>query len=687
MVKKFTLLIFFCLFLREAFAQTPENDECGEAIELPSEKEYCSGDNAFTSTGSTPTFKGGENDVWFTYTPRHAYDVYFTVYGEGQGGTLRSPQINMYANCAGPGGTYNEVVGKSVSADNVVTLYEGQLTIGRTYYVRVSGATRGTFKICIENRDSPVRAGQDCISAKRLCSMETVREIDITGPGAVLNEGQGTCLVDNLGRSESNSAWYKFTAANNGTFVFTITPTVTSDDIDWAFFDLGISGDCGTRTVLRCAAGNGQLINCPRDAPYYKTGLDFNSQDLSEDGGCNTPGQVKDGKVKYVDLVKGHVYALLVNNPYSQNNGFSLAFTDQAGKAGTARFVGPEASITLTENSPCLAGQSFSFTTTPNSETSSIRWIFGEADDASITASTTNVNVPVTYRKLGVKTVVLEATGFEGCKTMSTVTFNVGLTPTRPIVTASSQRYCIDDTIRLSVTEFPSSLYHWNGPNNFSYVGKKPVLLVPVKSGQEGGTYTVYLDNFGCTSETVSIDVTGVLERPVAAFSTSPGSPGMLANPTTVKFTNNSRNATNYLWDFGDGSTSTEENPEHTYSKNGDYKVKLTATNQDVCSMSVIQGRFAVREYGFIFVPNTFTPNNDGVNDEFVVTLLNISNYHIRIFNRWGTLLFESSDIFNNWKGTFREAEVPVGTYYYLITGIDGESKHLSRSGSITVIR
>jgi gliding motility-associated-like protein len=88
-----------------------------------------------------------------------------------------------------------------------------------------------------------------------------------------------------------------------------------------------------------------------------------------------------------------------------------------------------------------------------------------------------------------------------------------------------------------------------------------------------------------------------------------------------------------------------------------------------------------------LFIPNTFTPNADAVNDEFVVTITNLTSYHIRIFNRWGDLLFESADIFNNWKGLYKGDPVPVGTYYYIIDGTDVNNAPVKKAGSITVIR
>src|SRR5690606_39833855 len=121
-----------------------------------------------------------------------------------------------------------------------------------------------------------------------------------------------------------------------------------------------------------------------------------------------------------------------------------------------------------------------------------------------------------------------------------------------------------------------------------------------------------------------------------AAFSTEPGIPSQLAFPITVSFFNESQNADSYLWDFGDGTSSTEVNPIHTYDQPGKFDVKLTAYQSNVCFTSVLSGSFTLSAPGTIFIPNTFTPNGDGINDRFFVNMTNTKAYRISIYNRYG---------------------------------------------------
>ncbi len=87
-----------------------------------------------------------------------------------------------------------------------------------------------------------------------------------------------------------------------------------------------------------------------------------------------------------------------------------------------------------------------------------------------------------------------------------------------------------------------------------------------------------------------------------------------------------------------------------------------------------------------ITVPNVFTPNQDGVNDFFMVTIENVNDYNINIFNRWGQLVFESNDITNNWEGIFKEKDCSNGTYFYIINA-SNEFESKIFKGTLSLIR
>ena len=90
-----------------------------------------------------------------------------------------------------------------------------------------------------------------------------------------------------------------------------------------------------------------------------------------------------------------------------------------------------------------------------------------------------------------------------------------------------------------------------------------------------------------------------------------------------------------------------------------------------------------------VVAPNTFTPNNDGINDLFVFDVEGVLGLHyFKIYNRYGQQIFETKQLNNFWDGTLNGSRVPAGVYYWVLDGEDSYRKqHITRSGSIAVIR
>lgn len=141
-----------------------------------------------------------------------------------------------------------------------------------------------------------------------------------------------------------------------------------------------------------------------------------------------------------------------------------------------------------------------------------------------------------------------------------------------------------------------------------------------------------------------------------------------------------------YLWDFGDGSVSDEANPVHTFDGLSDYTVSLQVTNAIGCTntaFTLIQGPI------ILYVPNAFTPNNDGINDVFQVKGNGIMRYNIKIYNRWGEKVFESNDIDEVWDGSHVGGEyyVPNDIYTYVIEVKGFDTDATEHVGHISVMR
>jgi gliding motility-associated-like protein len=176
---------------------------------------------------------------------------------------------------------------------------------------------------------------------------------------------------------------------------------------------------------------------------------------------------------------------------------------------------------------------------------------------------------------------------------------------------------------------------------------------------------------------------------PHAAFSTSPS---LIMENTDIQFTDHSSSASSWTWAFGDTAHSTSNSPDplFVYQDTGTYVVTLYVTNADGCKDSI--SRTVIVEGNFsCYVPNAFTPNGDGVNDIFLPVVLNAEpgTYILDIFDRWGNLIFETSDPVQGWDGRANNGLLPaqVDTYVWKIFCRDRTSHRYNYKGVVNIIR
>jgi gliding motility-associated-like protein len=205
--------------------------------------------------------------------------------------------------------------------------------------------------------------------------------------------------------------------------------------------------------------------------------------------------------------------------------------------------------------------------------------------------------------------------------------------------------------------------YNWtinNGNVTSTPANNEAIVLWNGAGGPGSVTLTVTAQN-GCESFP---QIMNVLVNPevIADFNYSPNG-GLGSQP--VVFADQSQNAVQWNWTFGDNNTSTLQNPTHIYNTAGSYDIVLIATSPEGCkdtaeaSVSIIEG---------INIPNIFTPNGDGANDLFEITLSGYDNFRCSIFNRWGNLMFETDLPQISWDGTTAAGKtVPDGTYFVVI--------------------
>tara|TARA_R110001592_G_scaffold230287_1_gene487105 strand:- start:3675 stop:5906 length:2232 start_codon:yes stop_codon:yes gene_type:complete len=156
--------------------------------------------------------------------------------------------------------------------------------------------------------------------------------------------------------------------------------------------------------------------------------------------------------------------------------------------------------------------------------------------------------------------------------------------------------------------------------------------------------------------------------------------------PSTINFTNtSSATATDFDWDFGNGSFSNSQHSSTIYAENGEYTVTLTASNE-YCGETHEEILLFERP-NTVFIPNVFTPNNDGINDIFLIKGENIASFSCKIFNRWGNEIYSWDIIDEGWDGSYRGALVADGTYFYISSIVWNNDENETITGHITLLR
>lgn len=154
-----------------------------------------------------------------------------------------------------------------------------------------------------------------------------------------------------------------------------------------------------------------------------------------------------------------------------------------------------------------------------------------------------------------------------------------------------------------------------------------------------------------------------------------------------VETENLSTDATSYYWDFKDGFTSSDFEPVHNYTDTGLFQVLLTAVGTNGCARDYTQ-LVIVKPVVSIYVPNSFSPNGDGINDLFFFKGFGISesNFEFTIFNRWGEVVYQTQ-FFEPWNGTERGKNAEMGSYIYRIKYLDVNGISEVVEGHFTLLR
>lgn len=172
----------------------------------------------------------------------------------------------------------------------------------------------------------------------------------------------------------------------------------------------------------------------------------------------------------------------------------------------------------------------------------------------------------------------------------------------------------------------------------------------------------------------------------VSSFSADPI---VSAKPSTVTFANNSQNALNYSWNFANGLTAlanSNASQNSMYSDTGHYTIQLIAYNGG-CTDTSYQ-TIMVADYPVVIPSNVFTPNGDGVNDEFYFNLKYVKNLSVTIFDRWGSVVYEEESAKPKWNGKdLKGNDLSDGVYFYLFTATGYIGDPVTGSGFLHLVK
>jgi gliding motility-associated-like protein len=278
--------------------------------------------------------------------------------------------------------------------------------------------------------------------------------------------------------------------------------------------------------------------------------------------------------------------------------------------------------------------------------------------------------------------------------------------------TATPTAGCYPVSVQVTNTTTGADTFLWKVYNQGALVTTSN-LRNPVFKISNPGIYDLYMTaSYSATGQTAEAEFEGiqVFDVPQASFAVR--SSIIYVPDTELDVTNFSTGADTYQWLFGDGSTSSDFEPNYMYPQEGNYIITLLAGrdygDQDrngdgisdgplVC-YDTAQQEIVALSGGSIVIPNAFTPSPagpsggrptaGGINDVFMPKVKGVTAYTMQIFNRWGTLIFESRDPDIGWDGYDRNNKfMPAGVYVYKIVLTQSDGQRITRLGDVTLIR
>ena len=334
-------------------------------------------------------------------------------------------------------------------------------------------------------------------------------------------------------------------------------------------------------------------------------------------------------------------------------------------------------------NNQCINGNSFDFQAGGAFYgTTQIDWDFGP----TATPSTFTGSNPtgIAYNTIGEKAITVRYRA-NGCDTSFTDTIEVYPSPVSDF-RINDVDYCIGDSVPIDLVSLSNASYNhfWSFGD-----GGTSTQVAPVYTYQSTGVFSVTLiveNSYGCFDTLAQPNVINVFPSPTALF--APLEINTSYYYPYVTFTNNSMNYNFSTFDNGNGVLVSPFNTyDSEYSIEGFYYPRLIVENNSGCFDTITGKLFYEMKYN-LYIANSFTPNDDGLNDVFKPVINIDSNYNFKIFNRWGELIFETNDVNEGWDGSDPIGKpLMSGSFVYRIVYRDPKGKSKEIIGHVNLIR
>jgi len=320
-------------------------------------------------------------------------------------------------------------------------------------------------------------------------------------------------------------------------------------------------------------------------------------------------------------------------------------------------------------------------------------WDFGNGQTSTLNNPTAIYVVPGTY------TITLTASNVYGCIDVSQQTVTVYPTPTLSFVLPTSG-VCANDELQFVAQAANIDSVVWNMGDGTILTGN-PIDYTYLIPGDYFVTATGY-GGGGCTVSTSSSTALTIFPDALAAFDYE-NIQNDDVDGGTISFTNQSLFANSYIWEFGDGSSSTLVNPTHVYDGSSIYFTTLYANNQYGCNDSVTI-EIDVNFFSGLFLPNAIYPGHESYEvSHFVPKGVGLKEFELLIYDDWGNLIWQTTALDSegrpteSWDGTFNGELVQQDAYVWKVVAVftdesawqgkEYKNGKYKKAGTVTVIR